>query len=93
MLFVPGRPDAVRALHTWQRKVVPHSVRDASFCLQSRTRNSQGTTLKALLDDTVTGIVAGRLPLTEWDAAVRTWRSRGGDRMAEEFAKDHAAGA
>lgn len=93
VLFVPGRPDAVRALHTWQRKVVPHAVRDASFGLQSRTRNSQGTTLKALLDDTVTGIVAGRLPLTEWDAAVKTWRSRGGDRMAEEFAKDHAAGA
>ncbi|KMS71907.1 sugar ABC transporter substrate-binding protein [Streptomyces viridochromogenes] len=93
VLFVPGMPDAVRALHAWQREVVPHAIRDASFGLQSRTRNAQGTTLKALLDDTVTGIVAGRLPLTEWDAAVKTWRSRGGDRMAEEFAKDHAANA
>ncbi|MGW6905524.1 extracellular solute-binding protein [Streptomyces sp. NPDC054940] len=91
VLFVPGMPDAVRALHTWQRKVVPHAIRDASFGLQSRTKNSQGTTLKALLDDTVTGIVAGRIPLSEWDATVQKWRARGGDRMAEEFAKDHAA--
>ncbi|MDO0932075.1 extracellular solute-binding protein [Streptomyces sp. DG2A-72] len=91
VLFVPGKPDAVRALHAWQQKTVPHAIRNASFGLQSRTKNAQGTTLKALLDDTATGIIAGRLPLSEWDATVKTWRSRGGDRMAEEFAKDYAA--
>jgi putative aldouronate transport system substrate-binding protein len=91
VLFVPGMPDAVRALHAWQQRTVPHAVRNASYGLQSRTKNAQGTTLKAMLDDTVTGIVAGRIPLSEWDAAVKKWRSRGGDRMAEEFAKDYAA--
>ncbi|MEU2284404.1 extracellular solute-binding protein [Streptomyces sp. NPDC013178] len=91
VLFVPGMPEAVRALHAWQQKTVPRAVRNASYGLQSRTKNAQGTTLKALLDDTVTGIVAGRLPLSEWDAAVKKWRARGGDRMAEEFAKDFAA--
>ncbi|WP_327346644.1 sugar ABC transporter substrate-binding protein [Streptomyces europaeiscabiei] len=93
VLFVPGMPDAVRALHAWQRKVVPHAVRNASFGLQSATKNSQGTTLKALVEDTITGIVAGRLPLSAWDATVKTWRQRGGDRMAEELAKDYAANA
>ncbi|PAZ13709.1 sugar ABC transporter substrate-binding protein [Streptomyces sp. SA15] len=91
VLFVPGMPDAVRALHAWQQKTVPHAIRNASHGLQSRTKNSQGTTLKALLDDTVTGIVAGRVPLSEWDGAVKKWRARGGDRMADELAKDHAA--
>lgn len=91
VLFVPGMPDAVRALHAWQRKVVPHAIRNASYGLQSATSNSQGATLKALVDDTITGIVAGRLPLSEWDATVKKWRQRGGDRMAEEFAKDYAA--
>ncbi|MFB7928089.1 sugar ABC transporter substrate-binding protein [Streptomyces sp. NPDC056039] len=91
VLFVPGMPDAVRALHTWQGEVVPHAVRNASFGLQSATNNSQGATLKTLLDDTATGIIAGRLPLSEWDATVKKWRSRGGDRMAEEYAKDHEA--
>ncbi|MFF6784171.1 sugar ABC transporter substrate-binding protein [Streptomyces sp. NPDC012510] len=91
VLFVPGMPDAVRALHAWQREVVPHAVRNASFGLQSATKNARGATLKALVDDTVTGIVAGRLPLSEWDATVKKWRQRGGDRMADEFAKDYAA--
>lgn len=91
VLFVPGVPDAVRALHAWQEKVVPHAVRNASYGLQSATKNSQGTTLKALIDDTVTGIVAGRQKLSEWDATVKKWRDRGGDKMAEEFAKDYAA--
>ncbi|CAM5699745.1 Extracellular solute-binding protein OS=Streptomyces alboniger OX=132473 GN=CP975_09900 PE=4 SV=1 [Streptomyces alboniger] len=91
VLFVPGMPDAVRALHAWQIKTVPHAIRNASYGLQSRTKNAQGTTLKALLEDTVTGIVAGRIPLSEWDGAVKKWRSRGGDRMAEEFAKDYDA--
>ncbi|WP_406156201.1 extracellular solute-binding protein [Streptomyces canus] len=91
VLFVPGMPDAVRALHSWQRKVVPYAIRNASNGLQSRTKNAQGTTLKAMLDDAVTGIVAGRLPLSEWDAVVKKWRAQGGDRMAGEFAKDYAA--
>ncbi|MEV0221777.1 sugar ABC transporter substrate-binding protein [Streptomyces sp. NPDC050704] len=91
VLFVPGLPDAVRALHAWQQKVVPRAIRKASWGLQSRTYTAQGTTLKALMDDAATGIIAGRLPLSELDAAAKKWRTRGGDRMAEEFAEDHAA--
>ncbi|MBA4865624.1 sugar ABC transporter substrate-binding protein [Streptomyces sp. PSKA54] len=91
VLFVPNMPDAVRALHAWQQKVVPVAIRNASYGLQSETQTAQGTTLKAMLDDTVTGIIAGRTPLSEWDAAVKKWRSRGGDRIAEELAKDYAA--
>ncbi|MFD7602889.1 hypothetical protein ACFWAN_20565 [Streptomyces mirabilis] len=91
VLFVPGMPEAVRALHAWQVKVVPVAIRNASFGLQSSTYTAQGTTLRALMDDTVTGVIAGRLPLSELDAAARKWRDRGGDRMAEEFAKDYAA--
>ncbi|MPY64135.1 type 2 periplasmic-binding domain-containing protein [Streptomyces spongiae] len=91
VLFVPGMPDAVRSLHAWQQKAVPQAVRNASYGLQSRTFTAQGTTLKALMDDTATGIIAGRVPLSEYDAAVKKWRERGGDRMAEEFAEDHAA--
>ncbi|KUO17453.1 extracellular solute-binding protein [Streptomyces dysideae] len=93
VLFVPGRPEAVRAVHAWQRKVVPVAVRDASFGLQSRTNTTQGTTLKALMDDTVTSVVAGRAPMSAYDDAVQKWRSRGGDRMAEEYAKEYAANA
>ncbi|MBV1936125.1 extracellular solute-binding protein [Streptomyces sp. BV286] len=91
VLFVPGLPDAVKALHAWQTKTVPAAIRNASYGLQSSTYTSRGTTLDTLLKDTATGIVAGRTPLSEWDATVKKWRQRGGDRMAEEFARDYAA--
>ncbi|MFI6609955.1 sugar ABC transporter substrate-binding protein [Streptomyces sp. NPDC050507] len=91
VLFVAGRPEAVRALHAWQQKVVPVTIRNASFGLVSRTDVAQGATLRALMDDTVTAVVAGRSSMADLDAAVKKWRSQGGDRMAEEFAKEHAA--
>ncbi|WP_329213299.1 extracellular solute-binding protein [Streptomyces sp. NBC_01485] len=91
VLYLPGRPDAVRALHTWQQAVVPVAIRNASFGLKSRTESSQGATLKALMDDTITAVVAGRAPMAEYDEAVRKWRSRGGDRMAGEYAEEYDA--
>ncbi|MFI5794929.1 sugar ABC transporter substrate-binding protein [Streptomyces sp. NPDC051677] len=91
VLFLPGLPDAVRALHTWQRKVAPVAIRNASFGLKSGTETSQGATLKALMDDTITAVVAGRAPLSEYDEAVKKWRSRGGDRMAGEYAEEYDA--
>ncbi|MET9385575.1 sugar ABC transporter substrate-binding protein [Streptomyces sp. NPDC002928] len=91
VLFVPGMPEAVRALHAWQQKVVPVAIRNASYGLKSTTDTAQGATLKALMDDTITAVVAGRSPMSDYDTAVKNWRSRGGDRMAEEYAKEHAA--
>ncbi|MGO4756773.1 sugar ABC transporter substrate-binding protein, partial [Streptomyces sp. 2MCAF27] len=91
VLFVPGRPEAVRALHAWQQKVVPVAIRNASYGLQTRTETAQGATLRALMDDTITAVIAGRVPMSEYDDAVKRWRSRGGDRLAEEYAKEHAA--
>lgn len=91
VLFVPGFPDATRALHAWQQKVVPVAIRDASFGLQSATFNAQGATLKADMDDAITSVVAGRAPLSALDGAISKWRSGGGDRMADEYAREHAA--
>ncbi|NUP40251.1 MAG: extracellular solute-binding protein [Streptomyces sp.] len=93
VLFVPGIPDATRALHAWQQKVVPVAIRDASFGLQSSTFNAQGTTLKAGMDDAITSVIAGRAPLSSLDGAISRWRSGGGDRMADEYAREHAANA
>ncbi|MFF3499566.1 extracellular solute-binding protein [Streptomyces sp. NPDC003247] len=93
VLFVPGRPEAVRAVHSWQRKVVPLAIRDASYGLQSETNTKQGTTLKAGVEDTITSVIAGRAPMSAYDDAVKKWRAQGGDRMAEEYAEELAANA
>ncbi|MCT2591562.1 extracellular solute-binding protein [Streptomyces sp. N2-109] len=91
VLFVPGMPDVVRDLHAWQQKVVPVSIRKPSYGLRSNTASTKGATLKSLMTDTITSVVAGRAPLSEYDAAVKKWRSRGGDKMTEEFTKEYAA--
>lgn len=91
VLFVPGFPDAVRALHAWQQKVMPVAIRDASFGLQSATFNTRGTTLKADMDDAITSVIAGRASMSSLDSAISKWRSGGGDRMAEEYSKEYAA--
>ncbi|MFD7770446.1 extracellular solute-binding protein [Streptomyces sp. NPDC059787] len=91
VLFVPGMPDAVRALHSWQQKVVPVAIRDASFGLQSPTNTAQAATLSALVNDTVTSVIAGRSSLSKFDEAAKQWRSRGGDKIAEEYAEEYAA--
>ncbi|WP_327657108.1 sugar ABC transporter substrate-binding protein [Streptomyces sp. NBC_00483] len=93
VLFVPGRPEAVRTLHAWQEKVVPVTIRNAAFGLVSRTDVAQGATLRALMDDTITAVIAGRSSISDLDAAVKKWRSRGGDKIAQELAKEHAANA
>ncbi|MFJ3673296.1 extracellular solute-binding protein [Streptomyces sp. NPDC090106] len=91
VLFVPGRPEAVRAVHAWQTKAVPLAIRDASYGLQSPTNTTDGTTLKAIMDDAITSVVAGRSSLTDFDSAVKKWRGQGGDRIAEEYGKEYAA--
>jgi putative aldouronate transport system substrate-binding protein len=93
VLFLPGMPEAVRALHAWQQKVVPVALRNASHGLKSPTETAQGATLKALMDDTITAVIAGRSPMSDYEAAVKKWRSRGGDRMAAEYAEEYAANA
>ncbi|MFF3501059.1 extracellular solute-binding protein [Streptomyces sp. NPDC003247] len=93
VLFVPGRPEAVQALHTWQQKVVPLAIRNASYGLQSATDATQGATLDQMIGDTITAVIAGRAPLSDLDATLKNWRSRGGDKIAEEYAKEYAANA
>ncbi|MFI8952862.1 extracellular solute-binding protein [Streptomyces sp. NPDC053750] len=93
VLFVPGRPEAVRALHAWQQKVVPVAIRNAAYGLKSNTEMSHGATLDTMMTDAITAVIAGRAPMSDLDDAVKKWRSRGGDKLAEEFAKEHAANA
>jgi putative aldouronate transport system substrate-binding protein len=90
VLYLPGRPDAVRRNHAWQTKVAPMLVRNPRFGRQSETGTRVGAAIETLRTDTIGSIVAGRKPLSAWDETVRKMRSQGLDQMAEEYAKDYA---
>ncbi|MEV8545555.1 extracellular solute-binding protein [Streptomyces sp. NPDC051572] len=93
VLFVPGAPNVVRALHAWQQKVVPVAIRNPAFGLQSATNTAQGATLDSMINDAVTAVIAGRSSPSELDSVVKSWRARGGDRMAEEYGAEYALNA
>ncbi|GAA2621062.1 extracellular solute-binding protein [Dactylosporangium fulvum] len=82
--------DSVKRLHTWETKAVPLGVKDPAAGLVSDTRSRSGVTLDKVLNDGINDIVTGRTPLTNWDAVIKKWRDDGGDKMAEEYAKEHA---
>lgn len=91
VLYLPGQPDAVRRSHAWQVKIAPMLVRNPRFGLQSETSTRAGAAISQYRMDTMSAIVAGRKPMSAWDAAVKKMRGDGLDRIADEYAKDYAA--
>jgi putative aldouronate transport system substrate-binding protein len=91
VLFFPGvDPESVRRLHAWETKVVPTAIKNPATGLVSDTNNRSGTTLNQNLNDGINAVIAGRTPLDGWEAIVKKWRDDGGDKIAEEFAKEYA---
>jgi putative aldouronate transport system substrate-binding protein len=82
--------ESVTRLHTWETKVVPTATKNPASGLVSDTYNRSGVALNLTLNDGINAIVTGREPLTGWDAIVKKWRADGGDKVAEEYAKEYA---
>lgn len=91
VLYLPGYPDTAKAVHDWQKATLPRSVRNPATGLRSATEASKGAQLSQLLGDGIAAIAFGRKPLSAWQDVVSQWRQAGGDQVAEELAKEHAA--
>ncbi|TDC42576.1 extracellular solute-binding protein [Micromonospora sp. KC213] len=91
VLYLPGHPEAARAVHEWEKAVLPSSVADPAVGLRSATQSSKGAELNRIVGDAVSAIVFGRKPLSAWQDAVIQWRQAGGDKLAEELAAEYAA--
>jgi putative aldouronate transport system substrate-binding protein len=92
VLYLPGYPQAAKAVHEWEKAVLPRSVADPETGLRSATRTSKGAELNRIVGDAVGAVVFGRKPVSAWKDAVAQWRQAGGDKIAEELAKEYAAG-
>jgi putative aldouronate transport system substrate-binding protein len=91
VLFFSGvDAESIKRLHAWETKVVPTATRNPATGLVSDTYNRNGVALNLTLNDGINAIVTGRQPLANWDAIVKKWRNDGGDKIAEEFAKEYA---
>jgi putative aldouronate transport system substrate-binding protein len=91
VLYLPGYPEAARAVHEWEKAVLPKAVADPGLGLRSATQTSKGAELNQIVGDAASAIVFGRKPASAWKDAVAQWRQAGGDKVAEELATEYAA--
>ncbi|MGC4941005.1 extracellular solute-binding protein [Kribbella sp. DT2] len=84
-LYWAGKPIIAQNQHKIQQKVASRLVPDASYGLYSDTQSKQQTQLAKKMTDLENQIVQGNKPVSEWTAAVATWRSSGGDKMRAEL--------
>ena len=86
-LYWSGKPDVPRKQHAIQQKVASRLIVDASYGLYSDTQSKKQTQLTKTLTDLENQIVQGKKPVSDWAAAVKTWKSSGGDAMRTELEK------
>lgn len=91
ILYVPSEPDAVKAQHEIQSKIVADGVATPTIGLYSETVLAKGLTIDKKLVDWQTDIISGRKPVSTWPEAVKEWKQNGGDAIAAEYAAAFAA--
>jgi putative aldouronate transport system substrate-binding protein len=84
-LYWAGKPDVPQKQHAIQEKVAPRLTYDASYGLYSDTQSKKQTQLAKTMLDLENQIVQGKKPVSDWTAAVQTWKSSGGDKMRTEL--------
>lgn len=90
VLYLPGHPETGRAIHEWEKAVLPRSIADPAVGLRSATQSGKGAEMTRIVADAISAIVFGRKPVSAWQEAVDQWRRAGGDKVAEELAAEYA---
>ncbi|MEV0611949.1 extracellular solute-binding protein [Nonomuraea sp. NPDC050404] len=91
VIHLPGYPDVAKAVHDWEKAILPNSVASPADGLRSATAVSKGAQMGQIVGDGIAAITFGRKPLSAWKDIVAQWRQAGGDQVADELAKEHAA--
>lgn len=86
-LFDAANPDTVKYRYEGVKDLSPYTVKDPTAGQYSATDATVGETLTQNIMDTCTSIIAGRKPMSAYDAMVKQWRAQGGDKMRDEYEK------
>ncbi|MGS2617770.1 extracellular solute-binding protein [Micromonospora sp. LZ34] len=90
-LYIPGDPEAAKRMHAYQSEMIDKALPNPAAGLTSDSASTLEHTLRMKLRDKMAAITAGREPVSAWTAAVKEWKAQGGDKIAEEYAKEYAA--
>lgn len=92
-LYLAGHPDVPKKQFELEKKIAPRMISDPSYGLYSDTKSKKSGIISGPLTDLQNQILQGERPVSEWDAAVQTWRTSGGDQIRSELEKAFADAA
>lgn len=87
-----GLTDNIKKQHAFQVELYKNMDSDPTMYHYSETQ-SKSASLKTALDDTVTGVIVGRQPISDLVPAVKKWTEGGGNQIREELQAALAASA
>ncbi|MFI7067323.1 extracellular solute-binding protein [Kribbella sp. NPDC050124] len=88
VMYSPGLADWVRDQYQWEKAAAPHGLADPTLGLYSETASRSGDEDQKVRD-TISDVVMGRKKLDDFSAAVKTWKTAVGDKIRDEYAKQH----
>jgi putative aldouronate transport system substrate-binding protein len=84
-LYDPKVPAYAKQAQDDQKLALPNGIQNPVLGYYSATNGSKGTVLSQAFYDTMTGIVTGRQPLTDFDQALKDWQNNGGNTIRQEY--------
>ncbi len=85
VMYFPGYADYARLAYDAEHMLIPAGIDDPTWGLDSPTYGASGAPLTQTVNDTLTDIIVGRRELSEYDAMVSAWQSRGGNQIRSEL--------
>ncbi len=89
-LYSQDVPEYAEFASAEERGLIEAGVTDPTQGHYSPTDSRSGAQLQRLIFDRVSGIAAGRQPISDLDKLVSDWKAQGGDRIREEYEKSIA---
>jgi putative aldouronate transport system substrate-binding protein len=83
--FSVNQPDWGDWGHAEQQRLIDVGVADPTYGKYSPTAATKGVVLDQLIFDRVSGIAAGRAPMSDLDQLTKDWRAQGGDVIRDEL--------
>jgi putative aldouronate transport system substrate-binding protein len=83
--FSVNQPDWGQWGHAEQQRLIDVGVADPTYGKYSATAATRGVVLDQLIFDRVSGIAAGRAPMSDLVQLINDWRSQGGEVIRSEL--------
>jgi putative aldouronate transport system substrate-binding protein len=85
VIYQPDLPNYTQVVSQDEASLDPYGIEDPTLGLYSPTKVVKGAQLAMAMGDVLNDIVAGRRPIADYDAAVKSYLSNGGEQIRTEL--------